>query len=124
MEEFILTNPLKVSELWMWRFYYFWKPVMDGFNERYNRWNFVTVLIPQILSVFGIIYLVACRRFHWKYWVPFFVVMSNATAYTVTFIVYEKRYLMPLLPFVYFYAGIGSRALFKLARYKRGESGE
>ena len=103
---FVTGYPGKTLELWITRLYFFWKPFMNGFKKDINQWNFATVFIPQIFAVLGLILLVYSRKFELKYWIPFLIMASNCSVYAATWLAYERRFLMPLLPFVYFYASI------------------
>ena len=118
---FILAYPDRALKLWAFRFYYFWKPFMKGFKKDINQWNFVTIFVPEIMAFLGIILLFHSRKFDVVFWIPLFIMILNCGFYSLSWLTYENRFLMPLLPFVYFYATISVWQLYELISPKMPE---
>lgn len=114
---FLLKHPLKAAMLWGYRLWFFWKPYMPSFRKSHRVWNFFTLFIPELLALVGIAGLLQRRRYDLKYWIPLLMMLANSGGYAFTWIVYERRFLMPLLPFVYIYAAFG---VVETGRYARG----
>ena len=120
---FVLAYPGHALKLWTFRFYYYWKPFMKGFKNDMNKWNIATTFIPEIMAFLGIVLLLHSRKFDLIFWIPLFVMMLNCGFYCFSWLTYENRFLMPILPFVYFYATISIWQIYemispKISRYQ------
>ncbi len=100
---FVLRNPLFFLEISIRRMWAFWSGYREGFSVGHNALTLAFLCPVYVLALLGVFrtFLASAKAF------MILFVLLNAAMILVTCVNYDGRFIAPVLPIIFIFAGIG-----------------